>query len=89
MSFGLPPLAGLEHRLKCSTYNGMPTVSTQKDYWIGGKSREAKESRIRRACPGQDGILNQNPIFESGYNSDFAGPQLGFNSTANNVMNVV
>jgi hypothetical protein len=60
MSFG--PISLLEPRFKSSTYNSMPPVYDPPKYdKIDGKSRNAGKL-------GPAAILNQNPIFEMGFN---------------------
>jgi hypothetical protein len=57
MSFGLPPLsAGLVPRFKSSTYRADGESSN------AGKFGPA--ARVPAKPLGEDGILNQNPIFE-------------------------
>jgi hypothetical protein len=72
MSFGLPPLsAGLVPRFKSSTYNSMPPVyDPQRRKKSDGESSNAGKlgsaARVPAKPLGEDGILNQNPIFEMG-----------------------
>ena len=76
MSFGLPPLAGLEPRLKSSTYIKVCLrFATHKDIRSDGESSYAGKLGSVALVPakplGEDGILNQNPIFEMGSSFNF------------------
>jgi len=69
MSFG--PISLLVPRLKSSTYNSMPPVCDAPKYnKIDAESSYAGKlgpaARVSAKPLGEDGILNQNPIFEMG-----------------------
>ena len=80
MSFG--PISLLVPHFKSSTYNSMPPVYDPQKYdKIDGESSNAGKlgpaARVPAKPLGEDGILNQNPIFERG--------SIGFILTAENI----